>query len=105
MRSDHSPRMRSGLGCPCRSRPAGGEGPVGSEPGVGPRGFGPRQEPAAGGWELLPSPAARHWRKLTRRLVQILRLRGTWHSLGEHLKQFRELKPRVERLRADARRC
>ena len=96
--------MRSRLGCPCRSRPTEVEAPSASEAGLVVRVAGPRRQPAVAGWELLESQAARQWQRLTRRLVEILRLRRTWHDLGEHLKQHRELKPRVERLRADARR-
>ena len=46
-------------------------------------------------WELLVSPTATGWGRLTRQLVRILRHRTLWHDLGEHFKQYRELKTKL----------
>ena len=96
--------MRAWLGCPCRARSGvGGAVPAGETGWVAPP-AGAARQPGGGGWELLESEAARRWQRLTRRLTQILRLRRAWYELGEHLKQYRELRPRSDRQRAAARR-
>ena len=70
--------------------PAGAGGPASA-------GAAPGPEAPGGEFELVGPDGQGGWYRLARSLRKLFRLRRTWASLGQHLRDFTELRPRSER--------
>ena len=70
------------------SASAGGPASAGAAPGP---------EAPVEGFELVGPEVSGGWFRLARALRKLFRLRRTWAALGQHLRNFMELRPIAER--------